>query len=135
MRRKFIYPALTSLLILISLSSCLNRRLHPGRAEIVSVEQVALNDSAIFVGYIRDIDYPDTLLPFPSAIVWLDSTKDSVITGQSAYYEIKTVPGTYTIKCKREDENEIELIEAINNYRIRKNEKVRIDFYLGYISE
>ena len=136
MRNRVAFIRNTSIsLVLIVLISCTGYNYTPGRAEIVSVEEVQLGDSVLFVGYVRDVFSEDTMSSFWKYQVWLEPSNIQFLTDTVAYYEIKTIPGTYTIQCKMEREDRPELISSIRNYMIKKNEKVHIDFYIGDISE
>ena len=53
----------------------------------------------------------------------------------TGYYSIKTIPGTYTIKCQRDFNDWSQLIEEVKNVEINKNEIIHINFYLGYVDE
>lgn len=110
--RKSIRNISTSLILLV-LTSCTGYNYTPGRAEIVSVEQIQLGDSALFVGHIRDIFSEDTMTSFWKYEVWLEPSNAHFLTDTVAYYEIKTIPGTYTIQCRREHEDRPELISKI----------------------
>jgi hypothetical protein len=131
MIRKIISYCLFS--ILIGSVSCLNRQFIDGRYELVSVSDTTLNDSSIFVGYIHQIDFP---YPFPDDYeVWIENTYHSTISDSIGFYFIKTMPGVYSIKCQQKGNNWERLIVEINDIIIAKNQKVRIDFYVGYTIE
>ena len=112
--------------------SCLDRQFIKGRAELISTSDTILLDSSIFAGYVYPVDfigkYPYEAVPFE---IWIENTKLITTTDSTGYYYLKTMPGTYTVKCQvRSNEYEL-LIEEKRNIKIEKNQKIRIDFYIG----
>jgi hypothetical protein len=124
------------LAVLVIISSCLNRQFIEGRAELVSISDSTLNDSSIFVGHVQKIDfagnYPYDAIPFE---VWIENTKYSIMTDSVGNYYLKTLPGTYTIRCQSKSNEWEKLIEEKRNIKIDKNKKIQIDFYIGYTIE
>jgi hypothetical protein len=119
--------------LLIGSVSCLNRKFVDGRYELLSVSDTTLNDSSIFVGYIHQIDFP---YPFPNDYeIWIENTDYSTISDSIGYYSIKTMPGVYSIKCQQKGNSWERLIVKIKDIEIAKNQKIRIDFYIGYTIE
>jgi hypothetical protein len=104
-----------------------------GKAEVVSVTDSALNDSAIFAGYVYR-NYPGNE-PVSNSLVWISNAGMSTVPDASGYYSIKVLPGNHSIKCEESHNRWPELIESINHYSITKNKKVVINFYLGQVSE
>jgi hypothetical protein len=126
-------------LILVALvlnSSCLNRQFIEGRSELVSISDSILNDSSIFVGHVQELDfsgnYPYKAIPFE---VWIENTKYSTMTDSIGNYSLKTLPGTYTLRCQTKSNEWEKLIEEKRNIKIDKNTKIQIDFYIGYTIE
>jgi hypothetical protein len=113
----------------------MHRQFVEGKAEIVSKTDSTLNDSSIFVGNIYQLHDGNSLLPFASAQIWTENSNLSTSSNTSGYYYIKTVPGIYTIKCQKNENHWPLLIEDVTNVRINKNEKIHINFYLGYTIE
>ena len=97
-------------------------------------KDVPLGDSALFIGYVKQIDYPDSIPFILPSEVWIESTNVMVTTDSLGYYSIKTLPGLHNIKCQNKFNTRKELIEQLS-YEIKKNQEVRIDFYIGYIVE
>jgi len=124
------------LLFIIVCSECLNRQFVEGRTEFLGISDTAINDSSIFEGYVYRIDYigdyPYDAAPFK---IWIENSDLDTETDSIGYYLIKTVPGTYTIKCQDGSESWGQLIEGKNNIKIGMNKKARIDFYIGYTIE
>ena len=124
------------LLLVIVCTGCLNRQFVEGRTEFLGISDTAINDSSIFEGYVYRIDYigdyPYDAAPFK---IWIENSDLDTETDSIGYYLIKTVPGTYTIKCQDYSESWGRLIEGMSNVDIGKNEKARIYFYIGYTIE
>ena len=137
MRFQFIFSFSTFLLLcIVSLQSCMNRQFIKGQAEIISVSDSTLNDSSIFVGYVYE--HPDhwpNKQPIQNAQIWLDDLNLKATTSGIGYYYLKTTPGNYTVKCQRNLNRWPQLIEEVKDVKINKNERVQIDFYLGYTIE
>ncbi len=55
-------------------------------------------------------------------------------TNSEGYYYLKTVSGKHTLKCQRDDNQWSQLVLE-KDIEINRNEKVQIDFYLGYTVE
>jgi len=133
----FLYSKLSILIILIILisnSSCLKRKFVYGKSELISVSDTLLNDSSVFVGYIFPIN-STTKYPAGHCEVWINSTLNMETNDSAGYYQLKTLPGTYSISCQAKGNEWGELIEETENVKIEKNKKIRIDFYLGYTIE
>ena len=125
-------------LILVTLLagvSCLNRQFVKGRAELLSVTDSLLNDSCLLEGHVT---YFENTAPLPPLKDWFEvwlNTGVRTTTDSTGYYSIKTLPGTYTIRCQTRGNVYEPLIEEISNIKIEKNQKVSIDFYIGYSIE
>jgi len=116
--------------------SCLNRQFVKGRSEIVSVSDSTLNDSSIFVGYVYTYSEDTSfLLSINRAQIWIVNSGINSFSDLNGYYNLKTIPGTYTIRCQDEGNGWSQLIEELKNVKINKNEKIQINFYLGYTIE
>ena len=130
---------LSYILILVTLllnGSCLDRQFIKGRAELISISDSTLNDSSIFVGHVQQVDwtgnYPYDAIPFE---IWIENTKYLTTTDSTGYYCIKTIPGTYSVRCQTKSNEWVQLIEEKKNVKIEKNKKIQIDFYIGYTIE
>ena len=132
------YRCIWIILVLLVISSCLNRQFIDGRAELVSVSDTLLNDSSLIFGYIYGVDeinkasYPHYENEFE---IWIENSKLRATIDKTGYYFIKTKPGTYSVKCQRPSNEWDTLIEEIKNIEIGKNKKTQIDFYIGYTIE
>ncbi len=120
--------------ILLACSSCLNRQFIDGYAEIVSISNSTLNDSSLFFGYARQVDYSD-LYPIRPYEIWIENTAIKVYTDSTGYFSIKTMPGTYSLKCQSTSNNWEQLIEELNKIDIKKNQKIEVNFHIGYTFE
>jgi hypothetical protein len=124
------------LFCIVHIQSCMNRQFIKGQAEIISISDSTLNDSSLFVGYVYE--HPDhwpNRQPIQDAQVWLNDQTLKASTNLKGYYYLKTVPGTYTVKCQRNLNMWPQLVLEVKDVKINKNEKVQIDFYLGYTIE
>lgn len=130
MRNKFCY--ILVIVTFLANVSCLNRQFIEGRAELVSISDTILNDSSIFVGHITLIDRVNLYIPTE---IWIENTNYKTTVDSAGYYALKTLPGTYTIKCQTKWNTWNQLIEEKKNVEITKNKKIKIDFYLGYTIE
>jgi|GEM_PF-4003936 hypothetical protein len=119
---------------IVVIISCSNFRMTEGEAEVVSVSDSTLNGSSIFVGYVYNQGYGPPH-PVQDAQLWIENTTLNMTPGTAGYYHIKTVQGTYTIKCERYFNEWPELIEEVKNVTVNKNEKIHINFYLGYVDQ
>lgn len=137
MRFQSIFSGSTFLLLcIVHLQSCMNRQFIKGQAEIISVSDSTLNDSSVFVGYVYE--HPDhwpNKQPIRDAQIWLNNQNIKASTNLKGYYYLKTVPGNYTVKCQRVSNRWPQLVVEVKNLKINKNEKVQIDFHLGYTIE
>lgn len=123
------------LLILTSLIfnvSCLNRHFTEGRYEIVSITDTMLNGYSIFEGSVHQLDHPMYPVSFE---VWLENSIYSTESDSTGHYSIKTMPGTYTIRCQSVWNEWERLIEEVRDIEILSNRKIRLDFYIGYATE
>jgi len=106
--------------------------LFDGKSELVSVTDTALYDSVIIEGSVWIVnfvaDYPYENCPYE---VWIDNSTIRASTDSTRNYIIKTIPGTYSIRCQVVGNKNERLIEEINNLKVMKNQKVKINFYLG----
>jgi len=120
--------------ILLIFGSCLNRQFIDGYAEIVFISDSTLNDSSLFYGYARQVDYSG-LYPIRPYEIWIENTAIKVITDSTGYFSIKTMPGTYSIKCQSKSNNWEQLIEELKNIEINENQEIEVSFYIGYTIE
>ena len=130
---------LSYILILVTLllnGSCLDRQFVKGRAELISISDSTLNDSSIFVGQVQQVDWTGNYQYYANQFeIWIEDTKYRTTTDSTGYYTIKTIPGTYSVRCQiRSNEWDL-LIEEKKNVKIDKNKKIQIDFYVGYTIE
>jgi len=115
--------------------SCNDRTIIDGKSELVSVTDTALDDSIIIEGSVwlingaGDGDLPYESLPFE---VWIDNSTVQASHDSTRNYIIKTLPGTYSINCQIVGNKDERFIERINNLKVMKNQKVIINFYLGF---
>jgi len=112
--------------------SCLNRQFIEGRAELISTSDTMLNDSSMFIGHVTHIDMENLYIP---AEIWIENTNYKTTIDSAGNYVLKTLPGTYTIKCQTKWNTWNQLVEEKNKVEISKNKKIKIDFYLGYTVE
>jgi hypothetical protein len=127
---------LLALIILLVLSSCLNRQFVEGRAELVTSSDSTLNDSSLVYGYVYRLDWVGTYHYTENEFkIWLEDSDLSATNDTLGYYSLKTVPGTYTMKCQGMNNQWQELIVELKNINLLKNHKTQIDFYIGYTIE
>ena len=123
-------------LLVIICAGCLNRPYVDGRTDFIGISDTTIHDSSIFEGHVYRIDYvgnyPHEAMPFE---IWIENSDYNTQTDSMGYYLIKTIPGTYTIKCQDGSESWSQLIEGVSDISIGKNEKAKIDFYIGYAFE
>lgn len=130
---KIVFVAIL-LSILLIFGSCLNRQFIDGYAEIVSISDSTLNDFSIFFGYARQVDFSG-LYPVRPYEIWIENTPIKVDTDSIGYFSIKTVPGTYSLKCQTKSNNWEQLIEELKSIEIKKNQKIEVNFFIGYTIE
>ena len=132
------YRSLRFILILSVLflgASCLDRQFIQGKSEIVRVSDTALNDSSLFAGYVYRVDFEDYPYDQASFEVSVPNENISTTTDSVGFYSIKTVPGVYSIKCQSQGNTWKQLIEGMRDVKIGPNEKIQINFYIGYTVE
>lgn len=132
----FVYVLLFSGLLIWQ--SCDDQLFVRGYSSLISVTDTTLNDSSMFVGQVRQLDLSyscpcaSSTAPFT---VWIDSTQYKTDVTIGTKYTLRLLPGTYTVKCQNKNNNSNQLIEVQKDITIEKNQKIRIDFYLGYPAE
>jgi len=126
------YIILLATIVILTNASCLNRQFIEGRAELISTSDTLLNDSSLFAG---KISYVDMIYFYSPVEVWIENTNYKTTSDSAGYYVLKTLPGTYTIRCQSKLNTWTQLIEEKKDIKIGKNQKVQIDFYLGYTIE
>ncbi len=120
------------LFVFFIINSCLDAGFTPGRSEIVSVSDSTLNDSSLFTGHIYlNMEDSVTKISVNEAIISIKNLGISTSSDSSGYYHLTVLPGTYTLQCQDKGNQWSQLIEEIKNVKIRKNEIIRIAFYLG----
>lgn len=126
------------LFIFISLllnTSCLNREFIDGRAELISTMDASLNDSSLIFGRVYRVDWEDNYTYLEGEFdIWLENSDLRTSNNADGFYSIKTLPGTYTIKCQSKS-NEFERLTETIEIEMVKNMKTQIDFYIGYTIE
>jgi len=121
---------------LVISSSCLNRQFVEGRAEIVSISDTVFNDSSLIFGHIHHVDwFGNEYYRENEFEIWLENSDLITTNDTTGYYSLKTVQGTYTLKCQTSGNQWERLIEEVKNLNIIKNTKTEIDFYIGYTIE
>jgi hypothetical protein len=128
------FSSIPLIIIAIMFLKCTHndRNIVDGKSELVSVTDTLLNDSVLIEGSVWIVnfvaDYPYENCPYE---VWIDNSTIQASTDSTRNYIIKTIPGTYSIKCQVVGNKNARFIEGINNLKVMKNQKVRINFYLG----
>lgn len=116
--------------------SCFERKFVQGHAELITISDTLLNDSALVFGRVYQVDgvnnYPYHKDEFE---IWLENSAYKTTTDTSGYYSLKVTQGTYQIKCKSTLSEWEQLTESINDLEIAGNKKIHIDFYIGYTVE
>jgi hypothetical protein len=121
---------------LVIASSCLNRQFVEGRAEIISTSDTTLNDSSLIFGHIYHVDWFGIEKYRENEFeIWLENSDLKTTNDTIGYYSLKTVQGTYTIKCQSSGNPWERLIEEVENLTILENTKTEVDFYIGYTIE
>lgn len=125
------------LLLLILINSCRQIHVVDSKAEIVSrTIDATLNDSVLIYGYVYvaesvvEVNY----MPEPDASIWVEGTDlrtNSDIFGQ---FSLKVLPGTYTIKCLG-PYSDPRFTAYLKGISLSPNEKIKLQFYIGYIAE
>ena len=120
----------------MTFNSCRKIHLTEGRADLISVDDFPLGDSALFVGYAKPINWPDSIPYYGyQSEIWLEPSNQATLTDSLGFYSLKILPGRFTIKCQNKYNSNPVLIEQLTDFDIRSNQKVRIDFFLGHIDE
>jgi len=126
---------LLSGIVLLILSSCLNRQFVKGRAELISTADSTLKDSSLVYGYIYRIDWDYYHYSGNEFEVWQENSDLKTTNDTLGFYFFMTTPGTHTIKCQDIYNTWDELIVEMKNVNLLKNKKTQIDFYIGYTIE
>jgi hypothetical protein len=126
-------------LVIVSIiagQSCFERKFVQGHAELITITDTLLRDSALVFGNVYRVDgvtnYPYHKDEFE---IWLENSVYRTTTDTSGCYSLKVPQGTYQIKCKSTLSEWEQLTESINDLEIAGNKKIHIDFYIGYTVE
>jgi len=121
------------LFLTITISSCRRVAYIESKATIVSrTTDVALKDSALVYGFVYDAGSVNS--PYPNANVWIEGSDLKTTSDISGNFSLTLLPGTYTIKCLGNQEEE-RFTAVIKNVTLSPNEKIEIRFYHGSMSE
>ncbi len=112
--------------------SCREVRIIDSSAEILSRTDTALNDSALIYGVVYLAK--TTNMPVSDANIWIEETDTNTISNIQGRFSLKVLPGTYTINCLR-DSDEERFTATLRNISLLSNEKVEVQFFHGYIAE
>jgi len=126
---------LTLLVVLVILNSCLKRQFVEGRAEIVSTADSALHDSSLIYGNLYRVDWSGKYYYENEFEIWLENSDFKTTNDTTGYYSLIIEPGIYTIKCQSTGIDWERLIEEVDNIEFIKNQKTKINFYIGYTIE
>lgn len=126
---------LLSLIVLLTLSTCLNRQFVEGRAELITTADSTLNDSSLVYGYIYRIDWVYYHYYANEFEVWQENSDLRTSNDTLGFYSFMTTPGTHTIKCQDVNNTWEQLVVEMKNVNLLKNKKTQIDFYIGYTIE
>ena len=132
---KQLITILTVFAVLVVFSSCLNRQFVDGWAEIVSSSDTTLNDSSLVFGHVYRVDRSGEYYFENEFEIWIENTDLETTNDSTGNYSIKTLPGTYAIKCQSRGNEWERLIEGVQNIDLVKNKKTEINFYIGYTVE
>ncbi len=114
-------------------TSCLNRKFTDGWAEIVSSSDTTLNDSSLVFGHVYHVDRSGDEYYFEDEFeIWVENSDLKTTNDSTGNYAIKTLPGTYTIKCQSRGNDWDRLIEEVKSLELSRNTKTEINFYIGY---
>ncbi len=122
------------IIILPLMSSCLNRQFIDGKSEFKGVSDTVVNDSSIISGNVYLVDGINNIYIPGEYKVWIQETNLTAETDTAGHYTLKTIPGTYNLKCERQGNEWQRLIESIT-VTVGANQKAKIDFYIGYTIE
>lgn len=113
--------------------SCLKVHIYEGKATITGRStDLILKDSALIRGMVYSA--MDKKTPEVDANVWMEGTNLKTTTNNTGYFNLKLLPGAYTIKClgKYSSQN---MMEELKNVIILPNEVIEIEFLQGIIVE
>lgn len=125
------------LLLLILINSCRQIHVVNSKAEIVSrTIDTTLNDSVLIYGtvYIAESVVESIYAPESDASIWVEGTAFKTNSDLSGQFRLKVLPGTSTIKCLGHS-NDNRFITCLSNISLSLNEKIKVQFYIGYIAE
>jgi len=121
---------------LVIFNSCLNRQFVEGRSEIISISDTTINDSSLIFGHIYQVDWIGMENYRENEFeIWLENSDLITTNDTTGYYSLKTLHGTYTIKCQTTGNQWERLIEEVKDLNITENTKTEVDFYIGYTIE
>ena len=121
-------------LLVLSIINIYCRKVHTyeGKATIISrTTDLTLKDSALIYGTVCSA--ADESLPERFAMVWIAGTNIKTGVDSLGTFNIKLIPGTYTIKCSLWGEEKD--VEQLDSLSILSNEKIQIKFLLKVIVE
>jgi hypothetical protein len=115
------------------LNSCREVHVYDGKTVIVKkATDASLHDSVLIFGHVYTADkheYPEI-----NSKIWVDESSVVTYSDTTGFYNIKLKSGVYTINCSRRYSNKNE-IEVFKNVALLPNNKIEINFYLGFTDE
>lgn len=124
---------LISAILLILACSCNDPVIIDSSAEIInrSIDET-LSGSALIYGVVYSAGAIDS--PYANANIWIEGIDLKTTSDILGNFSLPVQPGTYTIKCLGNQEEE-RFTAVIKNIALSPNEKVEIRFYHGSKSE
>lgn len=114
-------------------TSCLDVYYIDSEAKIVGrYTDTALNDSALIYGTVV-LNETDNM-PYPNTDIWIDETGIKTTSDVFGKFNLKVLPGTYTVKCLAPYSEE-RFMMTLNDISLLPNEKIEIQFFHGSKSE
>lgn len=113
--------------------SCRKVHVYESSSEIAGRSiDTALKDSALIFGTVYDAS--DKNFTLSGVNIWIEGTDIKTTSDAQGKFNLKLLPGIYTIKCLKPFSNEI-FTAVLNNISIVSNEKVEIRFFHGVMIE
>lgn len=121
-------------IILIILAWSCRREIIVDSSSVIISRNIdeTLNDSSLIYGFVYGAETLNS--PFPNANIWIEGSDLKTTSDIYGNFSLPVLPGTYTIKCLGNQEEE-RFTAIVNNITLLPNEKIEIRFYHGSRSE
>jgi signal peptidase I len=117
----------------VLVTSCLSINYIDSATQVVGRSMdTSLNDSSLIYGTV--IVNTTNNMPHPHASIWIDGTNIKTTSDVYGKFNIKILPGTYTVKCL-DPSSEERFLMTLKDISLSPNEKIELLFSHGLKEE